>query len=60
MSFSIFHSLPLGSQLINFCAAILLLLGFAMLAQRRVLSLINLFMMQGLTLFCSTVIVAPT
>ncbi|MDR2789092.1 MAG: formate hydrogenlyase [Candidatus Accumulibacter sp.] len=38
----------------------MLLLGFAMLAQRRILSLINLFMMQGLTLFASTLIVAHT
>ena len=40
------------------CAAVLLLLGFAMLAQRRILSLINLFMLQGLVLFASTLIVA--
>lgn len=44
--------------LINLCAAILLLLGFAMLSQRRILTLINLFMMQGFVLFCSTLIVA--
>ena len=60
MNLSSFHDIPLGSQLINLCAAILLLLGFAMLAQRRVLSLINLFMMQGLVLFLSTLIVAIT
>jgi len=55
-------SLPetLNSQLINLCAAIMLLLGFAMLAQRRILSLINLFMLQGLVLFISTFIVAYT
>ncbi|MDR1935927.1 MAG: formate hydrogenlyase [Candidatus Accumulibacter sp.] len=53
-------SLSLGSQLINLCAAVMLLLGFAMLAQRRILSLINLFMMQGMTLFASTLIVAST
>ncbi|MDR2787756.1 MAG: formate hydrogenlyase [Candidatus Accumulibacter sp.] len=47
-----------SSQLINLCAAIMLLLGFAMLAQRRILSLVNLFMMQGLALFASTLIVA--
>ena len=41
---------PLYAQLINLFAAILLLLAFAMLAQRRVLSLINLFAMQGLAL----------
>ena len=41
--------LPLYAQLINLFAAILLLLSFAMLAQRRVLSLIDLFAAQGLT-----------
>jgi hydrogenase-4 component E len=51
-------SASLSSQIINLCAAIMLLLGFAMLTQRRILSLINLFMMQGLTLFASTFIVA--
>ncbi len=50
----------LSSQLINLCAAIMLLLGFAMLAQRRILSLINLFMLQGVVLFVSTFIVAYT
>lgn len=55
---SILHAVPLASQLINLCAAVLLLLGFAMLAQRRILSLINLFMLQGLVLFASTLIVA--
>ena len=55
---SIIHTVPLASQLINLCAAVLLLLGFAMLAQRRILSLINLFMLQGLVLFASTLIVA--
>lgn len=48
----------MSSQLINLCAAFMLLLGFAMLTQRRILSLINLFMMQGLALFASTMIVA--
>jgi hydrogenase-4 component E len=50
----------LSTQFINLCAAIMLLLGFAMLAQRRILSLINLFMMQGMALFASTLIVAYT
>lgn len=53
-------AIPFASQLINLCAAIMLLLGFAMLAQRRVLTLINLFMVQGLTLCTSTLIVALT
>ena len=51
-------TLPLYAQLINLLAAILLLLAFAMLAQRRMLSLINLFGMQGLALSVSTAIVA--
>jgi len=51
-------SLPLYAQLINLFAAILLLLSFAMLAQRRVLSLIDLFAAQGLSLALSTAIVA--
>ena len=50
--------LPLWAQLINLLAAVLLLLAFAMLAQRRVLSLIDLFAAQGLALACSTAIVA--
>jgi hydrogenase-4 component E len=50
--------LPLYAQLINLFAAILLLLAFAMLSQRRVLSLIDLFAAQGLALAMSTAIVA--
>ncbi len=49
--------LPFYAQLINLCAALLLLISFAMLAQRRVLSLIDLFAAQGLTLAVSTAIV---
>ena len=48
----------LYSQLINLMAALLLLVAFAMLSQRRVLSLINLFAMQGLILSVSTPVVA--
>ncbi|MEP7182542.1 MAG: formate hydrogenlyase [Betaproteobacteria bacterium] len=51
-------ALPFYAQLINLFAAILLLLSFAMLAQRRVLSLIDLFAAQGLALAASTAIVA--
>jgi hydrogenase-4 component E len=47
-------------QLINIFAALLLLIGFAMLSQRRVLSLINLFAWQGLVLTLSTLVVAYT
>ena len=50
--------LPLSSQLIHLFAAILLLLSFAMLAQRRIVSLINLFVGQGVALVGSTVVVA--
>ena len=50
--------IPLYAQLINLLAAILLLLAFAMLTQRRVLSLVNLFAAQGLALGVSTAIVA--
>src|SRR3972149_5682391 len=47
-----------GPQLVNLLAAILLLLAFAMLSQRRILSLINLFAAQGFVLFLSTMLVA--
>jgi hydrogenase-4 component E len=50
--------MPLASQIINLLAAVLLLLSFAMLTQRRILSLINLFALQGLTLTLSTLLVA--
>ena len=48
----------LVSQLINLFAAVLLLLSFALLAQRRVLSLIHLFTLQGATLVASTSMMA--
>ncbi|MDD3764783.1 MAG: hypothetical protein PHP86_15935 [Nevskiales bacterium] len=51
-------NLPLSAQLIHLLAAVLLLLSFAMLAQRRVLSLVNLFALQGAVLVASTTIVA--
>ncbi|PIQ38746.1 MAG: formate hydrogenlyase [Lysobacterales bacterium CG17_big_fil_post_rev_8_21_14_2_50_64_11] len=44
-------------QLINFCAALLLLLAFAMISQRRILSLIHLFTLQGVALVAATVLV---
>ena len=47
-----------SGQLINFLAALLLLIAFAMLSQRRILSLIHLFAWQGLILALSTTIVA--
>jgi len=45
-------------QLVNLSAAIILLLSFGMLAQRKILDLINLFALQGLVLCASTVLVA--
>jgi hydrogenase-4 component E len=53
-------AIPLSAQLINLCASVILLLAFAMLAQRRVMPLINLFAFQGLTLCLSTLVVAFT
>jgi hydrogenase-4 component E len=52
--------MPFSGQLINLFAAIMLLLGFAMLAQRRILSLIHLFTVQGAVLSLSTLLVALT
>jgi hydrogenase-4 component E len=49
--------IPVGHQLINLFAAVLLLLAFAMLAQRRVVTLVNLFAAQGLVLAMSTTVV---
>jgi len=49
---------PLSAQLINLFASVILLLAFAMLAQRRMLQLIDLFALQGFTLFLSTLVVA--
>ncbi|QBR04212.1 formate hydrogenlyase [Paraburkholderia pallida] len=39
-----------ATQIVNFLAAILLLLSFAMLSQRRMLALIHLYTLQGLAL----------
>jgi hydrogenase-4 component E len=47
-----------ATQLINLFAALLLLLSFGLLAQRRVLSLIHLFTLQGITLTASTTAMA--
>ncbi|HNC50655.1 MAG TPA: formate hydrogenlyase [Accumulibacter sp.] len=44
-------------QLINLLAAILLMLAFAMISQRRILSLIHLFTAQGAILSAATVLV---
>jgi len=45
------------AQTINLLGALLLMLAFAMIAQRRILSLINLFTLQGLALVVSTAVV---
>jgi hydrogenase-4 component E len=45
-------------QILNLLAASLLLLTFAMLSQRRILSLINLFTLHGATLVASALVVA--
>ena len=49
---------PFSGQLVNVLAAFLLLLSFAMLSQRRILTLIHLFAWQGAALAASTAIVA--
>jgi hydrogenase-4 component E len=43
-------------QLINLCATVILLLSFAMISQRRIVSLINLFTLQGLALVIASVL----
>jgi hydrogenase-4 component E len=48
---------PLFSQFINLLGAVLLLLAFAMISQRRILSLIHVFTLQGATLVLATAVV---
>jgi hydrogenase-4 component E len=45
-----------ATQIINFLAAIMLLLSFAMLGQRRILSLLHLYTLQGLTLVSANLV----
>ncbi|AGU53095.1 putative hydrogenase 4, membrane component E [Variovorax paradoxus B4] len=45
------------TQFVNLLGAVLLMLAFAMLSQRRILTLIHLFTMQGATLALATVVV---
>ncbi|MCF8160695.1 MAG: formate hydrogenlyase [Polaromonas sp.] len=45
-------------QLINLFATLILLLSFAMISQRRIVSLINLFMMQGVALVITSFLLA--
>jgi len=49
---------PWDLQLLNLCASLLLLLSFAMLAQRRIVTLVNLLATQGGLLFVATVLLA--
>ena len=49
---------PLDLQLLNLCAALLLLLSFAMLAQRRIVNLVNLLALQGTLLLIATLLIA--
>jgi hydrogenase-4 component E len=49
------HFVP---QLINLFATLILLLSFAMISQRRIVSLINLFMMQGAALVAASWLLA--
>jgi hydrogenase-4 component E len=49
---------PIAGQLVNLFAALLLLISFAMLSQRRIRTLINLFAIQGAALVGSTATVA--
>ncbi|MEO7009710.1 MAG: formate hydrogenlyase, partial [Caldimonas sp.] len=44
-------------QFVNLLGAVLLLLAFAMISQRRILSLIHLFTLQGATLVIATALV---
>jgi hydrogenase-4 component E len=45
-------------QLLNLCAALLLLLSFAMLAQRRIVNMVNLLAIQGALLLTATLLLA--
>jgi len=49
---------PFDLQLLNACAAMLLLISFAMLAQRRIVALVNLLAAQGALLFIATMLLA--
>jgi hydrogenase-4 component E len=48
---------PLLAQFVNLLGALLLLLAFAMISQRRILSLIHLYTLQGATLVVATTVV---
>jgi hydrogenase-4 component E len=50
--------MPFDIQLLNLIAALFLLLSFAMLAQRRIVTLVNLLAVQGTLLFLATLLLA--
>jgi hydrogenase-4 component E len=50
--------LPLDLQLLNALAALLLLLSFSMLSQRRIVTLVNLLALQGALLCAATLLLA--
>ncbi len=50
--------MPFDLQLLNTLAAIFLLIAFAMLSQRRVVMLVNLFAIQGALLAGATLLLA--
>ena len=54
----IMHSLSFDLQVLNSLAALLLLLSFAMLAQRRIVTLVNLLALQGALLCTATLLLA--
>jgi hydrogenase-4 component E len=51
-------SIPFSLQLLNALAALLLLLSFAMLSQRRIVTLVNLLAVQGAVLCAATLLLA--
>jgi hydrogenase-4 component E len=51
-------SLPFDLQILNTLAALLLLLSFAMLSQRRIVTMVNLLALQGALLFIATLLLA--
>jgi hydrogenase-4 membrane subunit HyfE len=50
--------IPFDQQLLNACAALLLLLSFAMLSQRRIVSLVSIYAVQGAVLAAATLLLA--
>ncbi len=52
------NALSWDLQLLNTLAALLLLLSFAMLSQRRIVSLVNLLALQGRSIVCRDLLLA--